>query len=78
MWSVKEGVLMTDITLHTKSKSTVTCVSNTFIDEYMADANGEFVKIYLYLLRCINAAENFPFLRWLINLTIQKRILNVP
>lgn len=50
---------MTDITLHTKSKSTVTCVSNTFIDEYMADANGEFVKIYLYLLRCINAAENF-------------------
>ena len=50
---------MTDITLHTKSKSTVTCVSNTFIDEYMADANGEFVKIYLYLLRCINVAENF-------------------
>ena len=46
MWSVKEGVLMTDITLHTKSKSTVTCVSNTFIDEYMADANGEFVKIW--------------------------------
>ena len=24
--------------------------SNTFIDEYMSDANGEFVKIYLYLL----------------------------
>ena len=54
---------MTDITLHTKSKSMVTCVSNTFIDEYMADANGEFVKIYLYLLRCINAAESFSVSR---------------
>ncbi|MCI6782856.1 DnaD domain protein [Thermoguttaceae bacterium LCP21S3_D4] len=54
---------MTDITLHTKSKSMVTCVSNTFIDEYMADANGEFVKIYLYLLRCINTAESFSVSR---------------
>lgn len=50
---------MTDITLHTKSKSMVTCVPNVFIDELMADANGEFVKIYLYLLRCINSAEPF-------------------
>lgn len=54
---------MTDITLHKKSKSMVTCVSNTFIDEYMADANGEFVKIYLYLLRCINTAESFSVSR---------------
>lgn len=29
----------------------VTSVSNIFIDKYMASANGEFVKIYLYLLR---------------------------
>lgn len=28
-----------------------TAVSNAFIDGYMADANGEFVKVYLYLLR---------------------------
>lgn len=28
-----------------------TLVSNTFIDRYMAGANGEYVKIYLYLLR---------------------------
>ena len=51
---------MTDITLHTKSKSTVTCVSNTFIDEYMADANGEFVKVYIYLLRLLSDAS-IPF-----------------
>lgn len=28
-----------------------TVVSNEFIDRYMIDANGEYVKVYLYLLR---------------------------
>ena len=28
-----------------------TLVANEFIDRYMADANGEYVKVYLYLLR---------------------------
>ena len=30
-----------------------TTISNIFIDEYMADANGAYVKVYLYLLRCL-------------------------
>ena len=30
-----------------------TSVSNIFIDEYMADANGAYVKVYIYLLRCL-------------------------
>ena len=29
-------------------------VSNTFLDNFMPNANGEFVKIYLYLIRCIS------------------------
>ena len=29
----------------------VTVVSNEFIDNYMARANGEYVKVFLYLLR---------------------------
>lgn len=29
-----------------------TIVSNEFIDQYMTAANGEYVKVYLYLLRC--------------------------
>lgn len=29
----------------------ITAVSNEFIDNYMAAANGEYVKVYLYLLR---------------------------
>ena len=29
----------------------VTAVADEFIDQYMAAANGEYVKVYLYLLR---------------------------
>lgn len=48
---------MEKITLHSDSTTSATSVSNIFIDEYMTDANGEFVKIYLYLLRLMNAPE---------------------
>jgi DnaD/phage-associated family protein len=30
-------------------------IPNSFIDDYMPSANGEFVKVYLYLLRCMNS-----------------------
>lgn len=48
---------MAKITLHSDAPSSATSVSNIFIDEYMSDANGEFVKIYLYLLRLMNAPD---------------------
>lgn len=48
---------MGKITLHSDNQISATSVPNTFIDEYMSDANGEFVKIYLYLLRLMNAPE---------------------
>jgi DnaD/phage-associated family protein len=34
-----------------------TCISNEFIDHYMADASGDAIKVYLYLLR--HGAEQF-------------------
>ncbi len=37
--------------LHRNGFADVTIISNTFIDQYMSGANGEFVKVYLYLLR---------------------------
>lgn len=43
---------MSDIVLQSISTGSVTCISNSFIDDYMVDADGEYVKIYLYLLRC--------------------------
>lgn len=50
---------MADIHLYTDSSSQLTSVSNIFIDEFMPDANGEFVKVYLYLLRRIGSnAQN--------------------
>ena len=36
---------MTQITLHKDNDNSTTTISNRFIDEYMIDANGEFVKI---------------------------------
>ena len=45
---------MGTIQLHTEYLSNDTRVSNIFIDKYMPEANGEFVKVYLYLLRCMS------------------------
>ncbi|MCU6762941.1 Replication initiation/membrane attachment protein [uncultured Roseburia sp.] len=45
---------MANITLYNSLSDTATYVPNKFIDDYMTTANGEYVKIYLYLLRCIN------------------------
>jgi DnaD/phage-associated family protein len=45
---------MAKINLYNEQTATATYVPNIFIDEYMTQANGEYVKIYLYLLRCIN------------------------
>lgn len=44
---------MANITLNGSGLLSSTCVPNLFIDKYMTSANGEFVKIYLYLLRRI-------------------------
>ena len=48
---------MADITLHKDNGNSTTEIPNRFIDEYMTNANGEFVKIYLYLLRCMNSPD---------------------
>lgn len=46
------------LSLHNGSSSGITVISNTFIDYYMPHAHGEFVKIYLYLLRCLQGGQN--------------------
>lgn len=48
---------MSSIQLQKKPDMDVTLVRNVFIDEYMPEASGEFVKIYLYLLRCASAGK---------------------
>lgn len=49
---------MSDFLLHTNQQQTETSVSNIFLDEYMPAANGAYVKIYLYLLRCIKSGQD--------------------
>ena len=51
---------MADIFLKRDSNLAATYVPNSFIDDYMTQADGEFVKIYLYLLRCMSNSDT-PF-----------------
>lgn len=42
---------MKTLKLKNKYQTNATLISNDFIDHYMSKANGEFVKVYLFLLR---------------------------
>lgn len=46
---------MARLTIYKDNDSVCTAVSNLFIDEYMKDANDAQLKVYLYLLRMMNA-----------------------
>ncbi len=48
---------MNNIISCTSSIPNLTYISNTFIDTHMLSANGSYVKVYLYLLRCIQSGE---------------------
>lgn len=45
---------MNKIILSSNNVSQTTVISNVFIDSYMPYANGEYVKVYIYLLRCFS------------------------
>lgn len=49
---------MSLISLKNSSETEVTVLSNRFIDNFMPRANGEFVKVYIYLLRVVSAAPS--------------------
>lgn len=56
-WNVNiKGEVRMGLGYKNNINTAVTAVSNTFIDEYMGTASGEYVKVYLYLLR--HAGEN--------------------
>lgn len=46
---------MARLTIYKDNDVDSTTISNLFIDEYMADANDAQIKVYLYLLRMMNA-----------------------
>ncbi len=49
---------MDTIKLYSSSASDATTISNIFIDTYMPVANGSYVKVYLYLLRCLSGKNS--------------------
>lgn len=49
---------LSEISLHTDIDTGITCVPNDFIDYYLPRANGEYVKLYLYLLRMVSAGRD--------------------
>jgi hypothetical protein len=49
---------MSTIQLNSNSVSDTTVIPNLFIDHFMPSANGSYVKVYLYLLRCINCTTD--------------------
>ncbi len=49
---------MKTITISTENSETYSSISNFFIDHYMTEANGEFVKVYLYLVRLLNSNKD--------------------
>ena len=51
---------MGNLFLQTRQKTDFTMLPNNFIDNEMSEANGDFVKVYIYLLRCsAHTPENF-------------------
>ena len=48
---------MRTLTLRNRFQGNTTSVENDFIDNYMTKANGEYVKVYLLLLRHMNACD---------------------
>ncbi|MBR4515079.1 MAG: DnaD domain protein [Lachnospiraceae bacterium] len=49
---------MKSISISTENNETYSAISNFFIDYYMTEANGDYVKVYLYLVRLLNLEKN--------------------
>lgn len=54
----RELLIMSLISLQNSSELEITILSNRFIDNFMPRANGEFVKVYIYLLRAVSSSPS--------------------
>ena len=48
---------MKTLVLKNNFQMNMTMLPNSFVDHYMANANGEFVKVYLFLLRHVEMVD---------------------
>ncbi len=59
LFAFNRGVIMGYLKIYQDNYVGSTILSNRFIDEYMADANDAQLKIYLYLMRMMQAGRSF-------------------
>ena len=53
------GIIMKELKLTKYVQTNATVLDNEFIDHYMVRANGEYVKVYLLLLRQMNQSSGY-------------------
>ena len=53
------GIIMKELKLTKYVQTNATVLDNEFIDHYMVRANGEYVKVYLLLLRHMNQSSRY-------------------
>ena len=53
------GIIMKELKLTKYVQTNATVLDNEFIDQYMVRANGEYVKVYLLLLRHMNHSSGY-------------------
>ena len=53
------GIIMKELKLTKYVQTNATVLDNEFIDQYMVRANGEYVKVYLLLLRHMNQSSGY-------------------
>ena len=53
------GIIMKELKLTKYAQTNATVLDNEFIDHYMVRANGEYVKVYLLLLRHMNQSSGY-------------------
>ena len=51
---------MSTITIRDERLSGVTMLPDDFVDHFMLRANGDYVKVYVYLLRCVHGNRSAP------------------
>lgn len=49
-----KDIMMNSIKIQTAHNKNYTSIPNFFIDQFMADANGDFVKIYIWLIKQVD------------------------
>ena len=55
----RRGIIMKELKLTKYVQTNATVLDNEFIDHYMVRANGEYVKVYLLLLRHMNQSSGY-------------------